>query len=139
MAEFKIGPDGAHLMEVNGRLWGSMPLAVRAGADIPGLIAAVALGEVPVDDDAPVDTSYRTGVRARNLDLELVWIASVLRGGLDRSLVAAPTRGDAVRAIGGLFRRGQGDDLLSRRDLRPAVPGIRHAVSHVARKVRRGR
>ena len=49
-----------YLMEINGRFWGSLQLAIDAGVDFPNLLVAAALGR-PV---APVDT-YRLGVRLR--------------------------------------------------------------------------
>jgi predicted ATP-grasp superfamily ATP-dependent carboligase len=52
---------GRHVfMEVNGRLWGSLQLAIDAGVDFPGLIVACALGK----NVRPV-TDYRIGVRSR--------------------------------------------------------------------------
>jgi predicted ATP-grasp superfamily ATP-dependent carboligase len=52
---------GQHVfMEVNGRLWGSLQLAIDAGADFPALLVACALGE-----KMPVVTGYRVGVRSR--------------------------------------------------------------------------
>jgi predicted ATP-grasp superfamily ATP-dependent carboligase len=52
---------GRHvLMEVNGRLWGSLQLAVDAGLDFPRLLVACALGQRP-----PAVTQYRVGVRSR--------------------------------------------------------------------------
>lgn len=48
------------LMEVNGRFWGSLQLAVDAGVDFPRLLLECALGGTP----APV-TEYRVGVRNR--------------------------------------------------------------------------
>jgi predicted ATP-grasp superfamily ATP-dependent carboligase len=47
-------------MEVNGRLWGSLQLAIDAGVDFPRLLMACALGERV----QPV-TQYRIGVRSR--------------------------------------------------------------------------
>jgi predicted ATP-grasp superfamily ATP-dependent carboligase len=47
-------------MEVNGRLWGSLQLAIDAGVDFPALLVACALGS-PV---APA-SGYRVGVRSR--------------------------------------------------------------------------
>jgi predicted ATP-grasp superfamily ATP-dependent carboligase len=47
-------------MEVNGRLWGSLQLAIDAGVDFPRLLVAGALGE-RVD----AVTQYRVGVRSR--------------------------------------------------------------------------
>jgi predicted ATP-grasp superfamily ATP-dependent carboligase len=35
MVEFKVGQDGPKLMEINGRVWGSLPLAVQCGMDFP--------------------------------------------------------------------------------------------------------
>ena len=82
-------------MEVNGRLRGSLPLAVHAGADIPAVLAAVHLGRRP--PGAGLDTGYRVGVRSWNLDLELLWIASVLRGGHRHAALATPRRRGASR------------------------------------------
>lgn len=62
MVEYKGASTDSEpvLMEVNGRFWGSLQLAVDAGVDFPRLLAAAALGE-PL---APV-TEYRPGVRCR--------------------------------------------------------------------------
>lgn len=62
MVEFKRDDrDGSlRLMEINGRFWGSLQLAIDAGVDFPALLARMALGEA-VD---PV-LSYRVGVRTR--------------------------------------------------------------------------
>lgn len=62
MVEFKRSDsDGIpYLMEVNGRFWGSLQLAVDAGVDFPALLASAALGNNP----DPV-TEYRTGIRCR--------------------------------------------------------------------------
>ncbi len=52
---------GQHvLMEINGRLWGSLQLAIDAGVDFPRLLVACALGE-----SVPAVTQYQVGVRNR--------------------------------------------------------------------------
>lgn len=133
MVEFKVGPSGTRLMEINGRLWGSLPLAVRAGADVPAVAAAVHLGD-RADEMCWPDTSYASPVRARNLDLELVWIASVLRG--RRSTIdTGLSRRDGLAAIAQLARRGQADDLFDDDDRGPARLGVRAAMAHLVRKV----
>jgi predicted ATP-grasp superfamily ATP-dependent carboligase len=62
MVEYKL--DAAtrtpYLMEVNGRFWGSLQLAVDAGVDFPALLVSAAMGERP-----PAVTSYRVGARNR--------------------------------------------------------------------------
>jgi predicted ATP-grasp superfamily ATP-dependent carboligase len=62
MVEFKLNDktNAPYLMEVNGRLWGSLQLAIDAGVDFPALLVKLALGENP----APV-LSYPAGVRSR--------------------------------------------------------------------------
>jgi len=47
-------------MEVNGRLWGSLQLAIDAGVDFPALLVGCALGASVVPA-----ASYRIGVRSR--------------------------------------------------------------------------
>lgn len=49
-----------YLMEINGRLWGSLQLAIDSGVDFPRLLVEAALGA----PSAPV-TKYRTGVRSQ--------------------------------------------------------------------------
>lgn len=62
MVEFKVDARSgtAYLMEINGRFWGSLQLAIDAGADFPRMLAAAALGE-----ELPAPTPYRIGVRSR--------------------------------------------------------------------------
>ncbi len=57
--QFQVGADGTHrLIDLNGRFYGSLPLAVAAGANLPAVWADLALGRVPA---APVRA--RPGVR----------------------------------------------------------------------------
>jgi predicted ATP-grasp superfamily ATP-dependent carboligase len=62
MVEFKVdNRDGQlKLMEVNGRFWGSLQLALDAGMNFPLLYYRLAMGENP-----PGQFGYRTGVRSR--------------------------------------------------------------------------
>jgi predicted ATP-grasp superfamily ATP-dependent carboligase len=62
MVEYKrdMETGRAYLMEVNGRFWGSLQLAIDAGVDFPRLLAACALAQ----HVEPV-TTYRIGVRSR--------------------------------------------------------------------------
>jgi predicted ATP-grasp superfamily ATP-dependent carboligase len=48
------------IMEVNGRFWGSLQLAIDAGVDFPSLLVRCAAGET-----VPECHSYRVGVRSR--------------------------------------------------------------------------
>jgi predicted ATP-grasp superfamily ATP-dependent carboligase len=80
MVEFRVGSDAVpYLMEVNGRFWGSLQLAINSGVDFPWLWYKLLTGNsVPVDDSM----AYRTGRRLR-------W----LLGDLDNLLVQLKTKG----------------------------------------------
>jgi predicted ATP-grasp superfamily ATP-dependent carboligase/thymidylate kinase len=130
MVEFKIGDEGPRLMEVNGRVWGSLPLAVKSGLDFPARLADLYLGGPP--PEGPPDTSYAVGVRSRNLDLEVVWIASTLRGTRRCPGVPAPRRREALAAALRLFYPGDGYDVLAREDPRPGLVEL----ARMARKLR---
>lgn len=106
MVEFRHDPASgrAVLMEVNGRFWGSLPLAIRAGVDFPWLAWSAARGDPPVQAPA-----YRSGTTVR-------WTAgSLLR--LQDALRAART------GRRGISRRRAWADFVA--DFRP---GIRSAL-----------
>jgi predicted ATP-grasp superfamily ATP-dependent carboligase len=61
MVEFRIRDDTTPVfLEVNGRFWNSLALAIHSGVDFPQLVARLAFAE----DVNPV-REYRTGVRCR--------------------------------------------------------------------------
>ena len=62
MIEFKwdAGENRPKLIEVNGRFWGSLNLAIRAGVDFPFLLYQLALGERV---EGPAE--YRIGLKSR--------------------------------------------------------------------------
>jgi hypothetical protein len=62
MIEFKEeAPGGApQVLEINGRFWGSLQLAIDAGVDFPWLLARLARGE-----EAFAPPAYREGLRLR--------------------------------------------------------------------------
>ena len=135
MVEFKVGEDGPKLMEINGRVWGSLPLAVKSGVDFPARMAELYLAGPP-KNGRPADTAYRLGVRSRNLDLEVVWIASTLRGRQGRRLVLVPPRREGVEAAIRLLNPKDGFDILSREDPRPGMAELAGIAAKLRRKVR---
>jgi predicted ATP-grasp superfamily ATP-dependent carboligase len=122
MVEFKVGDEGPKLMEINGRVWGSLPLAVRSGMDFPARLAELYLYGPPLEQ--PTQSRYRVGVRARNLELDMVWIASVLRGKRRYPFLAMPSRREGMTALFGLLNPTYKFDILSLEDLRPGLAEI---------------
>lgn len=76
MVEFKREYETGEfkLMEINPRFWGSLPLAMHAGADFPHLLYRVAQGE-----DFPLADNYRVGARMRFLFQDLLAARGYLR------------------------------------------------------------
>lgn len=62
MIEYKVDADTGqpYLMEINGRFWGSLQLAIDAGVDFPALLLARAAGEQVYGPE-----QYRMGIRSR--------------------------------------------------------------------------
>jgi predicted ATP-grasp superfamily ATP-dependent carboligase len=120
MVEFKVGDKGPSLMEINGRVWGSLPLAVHSGVDFPARLANLFL-DAPPDDCVKPQTQYRIGVRGRNLELDVVWMLSVLLGRRRYSFLPMPSRAAALKAIAGLTNPFTRSDILSLRD---PLPGL---------------
>jgi predicted ATP-grasp superfamily ATP-dependent carboligase len=95
---------GRHVvMEINGRLWGSLQLAIDAGVDFPALLVRCALGQ-PVQPP----TDYRVGVRTRWFwgDVDHLYLR-LRRSAAELQLEPlAPSRREAVRQFF-RFRPGQ--------------------------------
>jgi predicted ATP-grasp superfamily ATP-dependent carboligase len=134
MVEFKDSARGPRLMEINGRIWGSLPLAVKSGMDFPGRVADLFLAGPPPEGSPPA-TAYATGVRSRKLELELFWIASALRGRSRHPFLPRPSRAQGLRAAARLLSARDGFDVLQRGDLRPAVAEVAQVAGIVARRL----
>lgn len=133
MVEFKLG-DRALLMEINGRTWGSLPLALRAGVDFPAALAAQMLENAPpLPEDQPAGQlgGYRTGVKTFNLELAWPWLAQVLRGRRRHRELPGPARRDAWPLVRGLLDLRQGSDVI---DWKDPLPGL-YQVPRIARKL----
>ncbi len=114
MVEFKIDRASGtpNLMEINGRFWGSLPLAIAAGVDFPYLHYRMALGE-------PVETSlnYREGVVTRHLQADSKSLLYVLFKRDPMRPYAYPGR---LAALGRFFRHCR-PDIADLHDLKPGV------------------
>jgi predicted ATP-grasp superfamily ATP-dependent carboligase len=76
MVEFRIRPDGTPVfLEVNGRFWISLALAVYAGADFPALLA-----DLEEHGDVGSPPPYQIGLRCRWLLGDVRHLISVWRG-----------------------------------------------------------
>jgi predicted ATP-grasp superfamily ATP-dependent carboligase len=136
MVEFRLTSSGPELMEINGRVWGSLPLAVRAGMDFPGRLADLLL-DGPPPPSTPLATDYELGVRARNLRLDVAWIAAVATGRRRHRDLPWPSRVRAAGAALSLLDPRIGDDLLTPGDMGPGLAQFATIAGDVMRKGRR--
>jgi predicted ATP-grasp superfamily ATP-dependent carboligase len=107
-----------YLMEINGRFWGSLQLAIDAGVDFPRWLVRCALGE-----PLPQPPSYRAGVRGGWWWGEVDHILTRLRRS-DAELAlppGAPTRASAVAGFLARCRPGQRDAVFRLDDPMPFV------------------
>ncbi|MEO8199499.1 MAG: ATP-grasp domain-containing protein [Gemmatimonadota bacterium] len=130
MVEYKVDESTGtpYLMEINGRFWGSLQLAVDSGVDFPVLLAQVAAGNHP----APVLT-YRTGVRSRwwwgDVDHLLARVTKSPEAlGLP---YGAPSRWRVLADFLKLWRPGDHNEIWRWRD--PA-PSIRESLEWLKRR-----
>lgn len=135
MVEFKVGPDGPKLMEINGRVWGSLPLAVHSGMDFPSYLVALYLDDSLPTSGAPI-TTYATGIRAHNLELEMLWIGSILRGKQRYPFLKLPGRYQGAIALLDLLNPMYKFDILSLEDPRPGLAEIPKIVRKFSRKLK---
>jgi predicted ATP-grasp superfamily ATP-dependent carboligase len=96
MVEFKLDPrDGTpKLMEINGRFWNSLPLAIAAGVDFPSLLYRMA-----TEGDVPECFNYRVGVKSRWLLADARHLLGVLRGRPEGWIGDFPSRRETLRGF----------------------------------------
>ena len=134
MVEFKANGAGAKLMEINGRVWGSLPLAVASGVDFPGMLADLYL--LGIDSIKPqVRSEYKLGVRCRDLQRDLMWITSVLTGRQRYAFIKMPSRARALRALLGLFNPRRRFDLQTLDDPLPGLAELPRIVVKFRKKM----
>ena len=135
MVEFKVGAEGERLMEINGRVWGSLPLAVHSGMDFPAYLADMWLHG---PRGTGLNDSYQVGVRSRNLELDLAWIITILAQRHSASPLQLPPRRQALVAMLQLVNPAYRYDILSWKDPRPAFEEILEVATKFYHKLRAG-
>lgn len=83
-------------MELNGRCWGSMALARRAGLEYPAWAVQIAL-----DPGAALEvpSAPKNAIVCRHLGRELLHLLFVMRGSRSKALTEWPSLGDSLRQV----------------------------------------
>lgn len=116
MVEFKMDERDniPKLMEINGRFWGSLALAVRSGVDFPYLYFRLAREKTTAES-----TGYREGVKVRHLVADVKHLLTVLLGAKKIRGLAYPGR---LKTVAEFFRFTGKDlyyDVEALDDLKP--------------------
>jgi predicted ATP-grasp superfamily ATP-dependent carboligase len=120
MVEYKVdqATGRPYLMEINGRFWGSLQLAIDAGVDFPRLLLACALGACE-----PEVRDFRAGVRSRWWWGDFDHLLARMRHS-PRALAlppSAPTRLQALLAFLSIWHPGDRNEILRLSDPKPFV------------------
>ncbi len=114
MVEWREEEDGRSvLMEVNPRLWGSLPLTIAAGVDVPGDLLRIKRGESLV-----AQRPYRVGLRMRNLPADVGWLKANLRAESADPMLLTEGRARSILGLGRVLTRRDRVDHLTWRDPR---------------------
>lgn len=134
MVEFKVGKLGPMLMEINGRIWGSIPLAVTSGMDFPALLAELHLhGAAAIQPQ--LNSNYKIGVRCRDLQRDLMWITNILMQRRKYKFLDIPSRKWAIKALLGLFNPQRKFDLLTLNDPLPGLAELPRIIKKFRSKM----
>jgi predicted ATP-grasp superfamily ATP-dependent carboligase len=115
MVEFKVSADGIpYLIEVNGRFWGSLQLAIDAGVDFPWLLYQLATGA-----EVDVVSSYAVGVKWRWLLGDFTRLCQVLIGRGASASFAAPGKIETLRQFLSGFEETSRAGTKLRDDIKP--------------------
>lgn len=107
MVEFRLRPDGTPVfLEVNGRFWQSLALAVHAGVDFPALLAGMA-----EHGDVATAGGYRIGLRCRWLLGDARHLVAVIAGPPPGYPGAYPGRRATLREVAVPVRGTQHDNF----------------------------
>lgn len=118
MVEFKVEGDThePYLMEINGRFWGSLPLSIAAGVDMPALFY-----KDVIDNERPESVITHTeGVSTRHFFGDVRHLLTVFFGGDKMRKHLYPTSKNAFRNFIHLPKGTKGD-IWSSSDPKPAA------------------
>lgn len=120
MIEYKVddATGTPYLMEINGRFWGSLQLALDAGVDFPNRLLAAMDGDPP-----PAVGDYRLGVRSRWWWGDVDHLLARMRHSATTLALPpdAPSRWAVARDFFTIWRRGDHNEVLRMTDPRPFV------------------
>lgn len=126
MVEFKKNSETGEfiLIEINGRFWGSLPLAIAAGADFPHMLYQLYTTGT-VGEHEP----YRREIHCRKLSSDVRWLEAVLRKDADTRLVTIPSIQGGLKDLLHIFLPKHYFDAQSLKDLKPGLVDLKQIIT----------
>jgi protein-tyrosine-phosphatase/predicted ATP-grasp superfamily ATP-dependent carboligase len=131
MLEFRSNPATGDwiFVEINPRFWGSLPLAVAAGADFPWY-----LYQLLVESNRDVPQGYAANRVGRNLVGDVLWTLDNLRADRTDPTLATRPLVQVVKDFGSLVALREHNDTFVVDDPRPALAEVATMINRIRRR-----
>jgi len=127
MVEFKSEKDQHWLMEINGRFWGSLPLALHAGIDFPSLLIKMLAGQ-----NIAKEYNYNTNLYVRNISKDIDWFKLNIKA--DKSNTQLITH-NTLKSFFELFRALWGRERWDHASIHDVKPIFRQLYNIVKKEI----
>ena len=126
MVEFKHNDSTQQscLMEINGRFWGSLPLAVAAGSDFPWY-----LYQLLINQQHPQQFNSTPGHISRKIQEDLYWYIQVIFRRNNNPLIKWPKSKQLLKDIFSILHYKHHFDAFNYRDLKPGFIELGRTIS----------
>lgn len=133
MVEFKVNKENNKvvLMEINGRFWGSLPLAVNSGVDFP-----LYLFNMMVYNKIPENINYKKNIYCRNITRDLDWFRENLSADKQNPMSITVPLKNAFKDCINLFTLKEYFDTFSIDDPKPGMYDLFNYILNKIRSIR---
>ena len=125
MVEFKVNFDSGQwiFVEINGRFWGSLPLAVSSGVDFPYY-----LYQLLVNKKRDFPQEYKKGIYCRNFLYDLDWMVENYHADKSDKSLATLSNAEVAKEIINILSLKERSDVFVLDDLGPGGAELNYLV-----------
>jgi len=133
MVEFKVNFDTGQwiFVEINGRFWGSLPLAVSSGVDFPYY-----LYQLLVNKQRDFPQEYKKGIFCRNFLYDLDWMIQNYHADKSDKTLATLSYGEVAKEILHILSFRERSDVFVLDDLGPGGAELNYLVKVIISSIR---
>jgi len=133
MVEFKVNFDTSKwiFVEINGRFWGSLPLAVSCGVDFPYY-----LYQLLVNKKRDFPQEYKKGIYCRNFLYDLDWMVQNYYADKNDKTLATLSYAKVAKEILNILTFKERSDVFVLDDLGPGRAELKYLIKEIFSSVR---